>query len=120
MENKSYEDREVVMLDVTKELWKNTRILAQIGGFKNVSELFNFSIALVCVLQTAAAFGCDEFFLKKKDSDDAYKININNFEHLREEYGGLITEMGLKINDTDILKIFSLLGGELFSEMGED
>ena len=120
MENKDYSNREVIMLDISKELWRNTRIMAQIGRFKNVSELFNYAVALVCILQTAAAFGCDEFFLKKSDANDAYKINIDKFKHLGEEYGMLIEEMNLKMKDVDILQIFNMLGGELFSEITED
>ena len=120
MEKKDFSDREVIMLDITKELWRNTQLLAQIGNFSNVSELFGFSIALVCMLQTAAAFNCDEFLFKKKDSDDAYKINIDNFDHITEQYGELVEEMNLSMKDTDIIKIFNLLGGELFSEMGEE
>jgi hypothetical protein len=117
MENKDYSDREVIMLDISKDLWRNTRVMAQLGQFKNVSELFNYAVAVVCILQTAAAFGCDEFFLKKANVDDAYKININKFKHLYEEYGMLIEEMDLSMQDTDILKVFDMLGGELFSEM---
>ena len=117
MENKDYSNREVIMLDISKELWRNTRIMAQIGRFKNVSELFNYAVALVCILQTAAAFGCDEFLFKKSSDNNAYKVNIDKFKHLHEEYGMLIEEMNLDMKDTDILKVFDMLGGELFSEM---
>jgi hypothetical protein len=94
--------------------------MAQLGQFKNVSELFNYAVAIVCILQTAAAFGCDEFFLKRSTANNAYKINIDKFKHLGEEYGMLIEEMNLKMKDVDILQIFNMLGGELFSEMRED
>ena len=120
MEDKDYSNREVIMLDISKELWRNTRIMAQLGQFKNVSELFNYAVAIVCILQTAAAFGCDEFFLKKSEANDVYKINIDKFKHLGEEYGMLIEEMNLKMKDVYILEIFNMLGGELFSEMTED
>jgi len=119
MESKDYSNREVIMLDISKELWRNTRIMAQVGQFKNVSELFNYAVALVCVLQTAAAFGCDEFYLKKSSGNSAYRVNVDKFKHLHEEYGMLIEEMNLKMKDTDILKVFDMLGGELFSDIGE-
>ena len=50
MRKKDYSNREVIMLDISKDLWKNTKIMAQIGQFKNVSELFNFARSFYSVL----------------------------------------------------------------------
>ena len=108
------------MLDISKDLWKNTKIMAQIGQFKNVSELFNFAVALVCTLQTASAFGCDEFYMKNAAADNAYKVSMDRFKYLNDEYGPLIKEMNLKMEDVNIIEIFNMLGGELFSETKED
>jgi hypothetical protein len=120
MENKDYSDREIIMLDITKQLWRNTLIMTQVGQFKNVSELFNYAVALVCTLQTAAAFGCDEFYLKKSTASNAYKVSIDKFKDLGEEYGALIEEMNLNMEDVNIIEIFNMLGGELFTETTGD
>ena len=110
----SLEDKELVMMTFDKETWRNLLKLTQIGNFRDVPHFFQYAARITSTVMTLAAFGINKTYLLNSERETGYEIDLtDDLAHVKEQFYDLVNEMGVDLNQHDILDIFDMLGGEL-------